>query len=349
LNYELISLFSSHIFVVKDTQQQKIMKPNFSIVNSLKQKSLVANLAIGSVGAIAISALSCSTATAVIFVSDRGTNSIYTISSTGVRNTFATGLNNPAGLAVDRNGNLFASDANSNTIYKFDPNGVRSTFTTDNLSFPVALAFAPSGNLFVGNLNSSTIDVFTPDGLFLENFASGINAPLALAFDASGTLYDAQTDNADPALGTINTFTPDGQQSRVFSSLGYYPFGLVFDANGNLLVSNTGGTTIDLVDPNNGFILDTYTTVFNAPAGLVFDADGDFFVADSGSGNVYEFAPDGSVRSTFSGFDQPFALAFAPDAPTPTAVPEPFTVIGTLIGGTAALRMRKRLKVTNKL
>jgi hypothetical protein len=32
-----------------------------------------------------------------------------------------------------------------------------------------------------------------------------------------------------------------------------------------------------------------------------------------------------------------------------TAVPEPFTIVGTMIGGAAALRMRKRLKVTNKL
>ncbi len=32
-----------------------------------------------------------------------------------------------------------------------------------------------------------------------------------------------------------------------------------------------------------------------------------------------------------------------------TAVPEPFTVIGTTIGGAIAFRMRKRLKVTNKL
>lgn len=32
----------------------------------------------------------------------------------------------------------------------------------------------------------------------------------------------------------------------------------------------------------------------------------------------------------------------------PTAVPEPFTIIGTLIGGTAALRMRKKLKSTGK-
>lgn len=29
---------------------------------------------------------------------------------------------------------------------------------------------------------------------------------------------------------------------------------------------------------------------------------------------------------------------------TPTAVPEPFTIIGTLIGGTTALRMRKKMK-----
>jgi hypothetical protein len=34
---------------------------------------------------------------------------------------------------------------------------------------------------------------------------------------------------------------------------------------------------------------------------------------------------------------------------TPTAVPEPFTIVGTLIGGAAALRMRKRFKATNKL
>ncbi len=33
----------------------------------------------------------------------------------------------------------------------------------------------------------------------------------------------------------------------------------------------------------------------------------------------------------------------------PTSVPEPFTIVGTLVGGAAALRIRKRLKVTNKL
>jgi hypothetical protein len=32
-----------------------------------------------------------------------------------------------------------------------------------------------------------------------------------------------------------------------------------------------------------------------------------------------------------------------------TAVPEPFTIVGTLMGAATAFRMRKRLKVTNKL
>lgn len=34
---------------------------------------------------------------------------------------------------------------------------------------------------------------------------------------------------------------------------------------------------------------------------------------------------------------------------TATAVPEPFTIIGSIIGGTAAFRMRKKLKATAKI
>jgi hypothetical protein len=36
-------------------------------------------------------------------------------------------------------------------------------------------------------------------------------------------------------------------------------------------------------------------------------------------------------------------------ASDPTAVPEPFTIMGTFVGGTAALRMRKKLKATSDL
>jgi hypothetical protein len=39
-----------------------------------------------------------------------------------------------------------------------------------------------------------------------------------------------------------------------------------------------------------------------------------------------------------------FTVSSPIDRPTTTAVPEPFTIIGTLIGGTAAVRMRKKLR-----
>ena len=40
--------------------------------------------------------------------------------------------------------------------------------------------------------------------------------------------------------------------------------------------------------------------------------------------------------------------SFSSTDPDATPVPEPFTIVGTLIGGTAALRMRKKLKASNK-
>lgn len=38
------------------------------------------------------------------------------------------------------------------------------------------------------------------------------------------------------------------------------------------------------------------------------------------------------------------AASFATTGPAAAAVPEPFTIIGTIIGGTAAFRLRKKLK-----
>jgi hypothetical protein len=48
-------------------------------------------------------------------------------------------------------------------------------------------------------------------------------------------------------------------------------------------------------------------------------------------------------------FIQGSTFSDTPTPPSGTAVPEPFTIVGTMIGGAAALRIRKRLKATNKL
>jgi hypothetical protein len=55
----------------------------------------------------------------------------------------------------------------------------------------------------------------------------------------------------------------------------------------------------------------------------------------------------GTPQTYIFGFQGVGGTAVLP--PPPTAVPEPFTIVGTLIGGTAAVRMRKKLKSNNKV
>jgi hypothetical protein len=63
-------------------------------------------------------------------------------------------------------------------------------------------------------------------------------------------------------------------------------------------------------------------------------------VVPIGATRLFLASADGTGWSNNSGA---FNVNVTTDAPT-TAVPEPFTIIGTLIGGTAAVRMRKKLK-----
>lgn len=144
---------------------------------------------------------------------------------------FATNLNNPWGLAIDRSGNLFVSSSGDNLIYRFTPDGDGSIYWYGFalLSNPRGLAFDSEGNLYVANADSGTVEKITPGGTG-SVFASGLSGPTSIAIfpglnvwsatgislsnpqtTSSGAFQFAFTDNpglAFTALGTTNVSLP---------------------------------------------------------------------------------------------------------------------------------------------
>jgi Nidogen-like len=240
----------------------------------------------------------------------------------------------------------------------------------DGSAGPVALGFTANffgteytqtyvnnnGNLTFGAASGT----YTPSGL------AGINTPIVAAFfadvDTRGTgsspvTYGTGTVNGRAAFGAnyVNVGYYDSQTNKLNdfqlllidrSDTGAGNFDIEY--NYNKIQWETGGAsggtnglggTSAAVGYSNGS--STNRNYAELPGSLVNGA-----LLDGGSNSLVanSLNSDGVAgRYTFN------ARNGAVVTPPTTSVPEPFTIVGTLMGGAAALRMRKRLKVTNKL
>src|SRR5581483_11084679 len=244
-------------------------------------------------------------ASAQLYEADTGSGKILEFTSSGVESTFASGLNQPAGLAFDPSGNLFVSASGTGRIVKFTPGGIKSTFAT-GLDQPTGLAFDASGNLFVAASGSGRIVKIT-HGALKSTFASGLNHPSCLAFDAFGNLF-ACTSTGVAAGGRIVKFSPGGAKTTFASGL-LSPSGLAFDAQGNLYVADKGNAQI------YKFTAAKTKSIFASGStfGVAFDTQGNLFRSD-GAGGILESAADGAVSTFATGLSQSGSLAFPPFA-----------------------------------
>jgi hypothetical protein len=188
----------------------------------------------------------------------------------------------------------------------------------------------------------------------------GCVAVSALAVDPAQAANFSFTENPDNTLGIDAGFFESG-----------------FSVNGNLLQQGGGSNTVTLPGSNNP-VLFSGTWINNNSATplsrtIYFTAGNTSQISDIFSYTVSNSNNNGTISGSFqsasnlgflpngvsqsdvfqSGTSVPFSSNFltasvATTATAPTSVPEPFTIIGTLIGGTAAFRMKKKLKATNK-
>jgi hypothetical protein len=174
----------------------------------------------------------------------------------------------------------------------------------------------------------------TTTGLIIDSAPA-----LSANFNFSGNLA---TPNSTPFF----TFTADGTSNVTIQSTSWASGG--FDPN--LTLFNAAGNWIDERDDIGASNLD-FSYVGVLPAGNYQLAIAAFGNNGAGFGTVSTpFNGAGTLGGSTPAYAFQILNVSSASANGPsTAVPEPFTIVGTLIGAGTAYRMRKRLKATNKL
>ena len=323
--------------------------------NPLPSRALMGSMAIvGSISVLSASVSLCSAASAgVLYQADYYSGTINTISATGAVKLFATlpSTNGPIGLAFDKDGYLYASDYNADSINKISPDGKTVTVFATGLNRPYGIAFDKDGTLLEADKLSNKINRISADGATVTPFVTtGLNAPAWLTFDKDGTLYESDHGSYPNSDGKINKISSTGSVIP-FATTGLLgPFAMAFDKNGTLFVTDEDAGAVKKIDTDGNVTV--FADNFTTPFGIAFDDSNNMFVTDydPAVNSIVKISSTGVRTDNFvTGLNRPFGLIFGPDVPlSSTAVPEPFTIVGTLIGGTAALRMRKKLKDSNK-
>ena len=173
-----------------------------------------------------------------LFISEFNNHTIRKLSVDGKVSTFVgngspgfddglgiqAGLNQPAGLAIDKDGTLYVTEWGSHRVRRVTPEGRVTTL---------------AGSVFAGQLDGQGVEArfFRPDGI---------------AVNSSGTVFVAENGNhavrrISPS-GVVSTIAGHGSPGYVdgFASLAQFsgPGGIGIDPAGNLFIADTGNHRI---------------------------------------------------------------------------------------------------------
>jgi NHL repeat len=202
----------------------------------------------------------------------------------------------PAGVALDRYGNLYIADLNANRIRKVS-----------------------SANGVITTVAGNGVGTYSGDGGQATN--ASFSSPASVTLDAAGNLFIADWFNhrirrvsADGIITTVagNGFGGyAGDNGTATNASLSYPYGVAVDAAGDIFIADYGNQRVRKVDAN-GII----TTVagngdanysgddgaatnasLNYPTSVAVDPSGNLFIADYGNDRIREVGTNGIITT----------------------------------------------------
>lgn len=221
-----------------------------------------------------------------LYVSDYVDNVVKILKNGTWRDAGAigAGLNWPAGLFLDKRGNLYVANTFGANVTEYAPRTTTPSFTySANMVLPMFVTTDSHQNLFEGDSGNGTAS-----GQVNEYF-QGVNA-------------------------TVASCTPGPPSGNA----GVY--GVAVDAQGNVFVDFRlpGGISGSMVEYSGGLQGCHQTTLpltFNGPTGMAIDANGNVVVAEAQGGVVDVIAPPYTSvsRTLYSGFGVPIDVKLSKD------------------------------------
>lgn len=247
---------------------------------------------------------------------------VTTLAGTAIQGTGfmdATGpnayFNQPAGITVDKSGNIYIADSGNYAIRKITTTGIVTTLagqspplaTSGNVDGPAlsakfgvikGITTDEAGNLYVTDTTYNTVrKISLVSGSWIVStlvpLTAGLKNPISITYDTfSGNLFVSDAGNF-----VIRKITPTGTMSTFAGTLGVL-----------------GG--IDGV-PGTG--------TFGSPSGLVADGNGNLYCVDSPSSTLRKISSSGTI-STIAGYIGAIGLLDGPQNNSTAQFSQPFGI-----------------------
>ncbi len=195
----------------------------------------------------------------------------------------ATGLNEPEGIVVARDGAVLVAEQGANRIIEVGPGTgakkvLRQLENSTGKDGVDGLGIDPAnGDILIPDSPNGRLLRMSRDGGRLQTIASGFVRPTGAAVEPGGTIVVA--DEFGNAVYRLNK-----SGGRTLLAHIYQPDDVVVDASGSIYVNSLGGDIVR-IDPTGGQV-HVLTSGLKLPHGLGIDPQGNLIIAEAGRNRI---------------------------------------------------------------